>query len=37
MAEQVRTASCDYGIKRWRLYLTQEQVASVAYGLWCTG
>nr|WP_248003785.1 hypothetical protein [Streptomyces sp. RLB1-33] len=24
-------------MKRWRLYLTQEQVASVAYGLWCTG
>ncbi|MFE2669260.1 DUF6417 family protein [Streptomyces mirabilis] len=34
LAEQVRTASCDHGIKRWRLYLTQGQVASVAYGLW---
>nr|WP_248297614.1 DUF6417 family protein [Streptomyces sp. S1D4-11] len=30
MAEQVRTASCDHGIKRWRLHLTQEQIASVA-------
>ncbi|MFD9512788.1 DUF6417 family protein [Streptomyces mirabilis] len=34
LAEQVRTASCDHGIKRWRPYLTQEQVASVARGLW---
>ncbi|MGW4994885.1 DUF6417 family protein [Streptomyces mirabilis] len=34
LAEQVRTASCDHGIKRWRLYLTQEQMESVAYGLW---
>ncbi|MFE5088617.1 DUF6417 family protein [Streptomyces mirabilis] len=34
LAEQVRTASCDHGIKRWRLYLTTEQIASVAYGLW---
>ncbi|MEV4449967.1 MULTISPECIES: DUF6417 family protein [Streptomyces] len=34
LAEQVRAASCDHGIKRWRLYLTQEQMASVAYGLW---
>ncbi|MFE4998968.1 DUF6417 family protein [Streptomyces mirabilis] len=34
LAEQVRTASCDHGIKRWRLYLTQEQMWSVAYGLW---
>ncbi|MER5908514.1 DUF6417 family protein [Streptomyces mirabilis] len=34
LAEQVRAASCDHGIKRWRLYLTPEQVASVAYGLW---
>ncbi|MFE5374551.1 DUF6417 family protein [Streptomyces mirabilis] len=33
LAEQVRAASCDHGIKRWRLYLTPEQVASVAYGL----
>ncbi|MFE4998423.1 DUF6417 family protein [Streptomyces mirabilis] len=23
-----------HGIKRWWLYLTQEQAASVAYGLW---
>ncbi len=34
LAEQVRAASCDHGIKRWRLYLTQEQMDSVAYGLW---
>ncbi|MEU2742592.1 DUF6417 family protein [Streptomyces sp. NPDC007095] len=34
LAEQVRSASCDHGIKRWRLYLTQEQMESVAYGLW---
>ncbi|MEU1449116.1 MULTISPECIES: SCO family protein [Streptomyces] len=34
LAEQVRAASCDHGIKRRRLYLTPEQVASVAYGLW---
>ncbi|WP_371651923.1 DUF6417 family protein [Streptomyces mirabilis] len=34
LAEQVRTASCDHGIKRWRLYLTQKQMNSVAYGLW---
>ncbi|MFF0134620.1 DUF6417 family protein [Streptomyces mirabilis] len=34
LAEQVRTASCDHGIKRWRLHLTQMQMDSVAYGLW---
>ncbi|MFC9635090.1 DUF6417 family protein [Streptomyces mirabilis] len=34
LAEQVRSASCDHGIKRWRLYLTAEQMESVAYGLW---
>ncbi len=34
LAEQVRAAWCDHGIKRWRLYLTQEQMGSVAYGLW---
>lgn len=34
LAEQVRTASCEHGIKRWRLYLTEEQIASVAYGFW---
>ncbi|MFD7053210.1 DUF6417 family protein [Streptomyces mirabilis] len=34
LAEQVRTASCDHGIKRWRLHLTSEQMESVAYGLW---
>jgi hypothetical protein len=34
LAEQVRTASCDHGIKRWRLYLTPEQMESVAYALW---
>jgi hypothetical protein len=31
---QVGTASCDHGIKRWRLHLTQKQVASVTHGLW---
>ncbi|WP_323138659.1 DUF6417 family protein [Streptomyces mirabilis] len=25
---------CDHGIKRWRLQLAQEQMDSVAYGLW---
>ncbi|MFF8025146.1 DUF6417 family protein [Streptomyces sp. NPDC007896] len=34
LAEQVRTASCDHGLKRGRLYLTGEQIASVAYGFW---
>ncbi|MFE2839114.1 DUF6417 family protein [Streptomyces mirabilis] len=34
LADQVRAASCDHGIKRWRLHLTQEQMGSVAYGLW---
>ncbi|MEU7337340.1 DUF6417 family protein [Streptomyces sp. NPDC007074] len=34
LAERVRTASCDHGIKRWRLHLTEEQIASVAYGFW---
>ncbi|MFJ9482739.1 DUF6417 family protein [Streptomyces mirabilis] len=34
LAEQVRSASCDHGIKRWRLHLTPEQITSVAYGLW---
>ncbi|MFE5375162.1 DUF6417 family protein, partial [Streptomyces mirabilis] len=34
LAEQVKAASCDHGIKRWRLYLTPEQMESVAYGLW---
>jgi hypothetical protein len=34
VAEQVRAASCDHGIKRWRLHLTQRQMDSVAYGLW---
>ncbi|MFE2838587.1 DUF6417 family protein [Streptomyces mirabilis] len=34
LAEQVRSASCDHGIKRWRLHLTAEQIASAAYGLW---
>ncbi|WP_329529691.1 hypothetical protein [Streptomyces sp. NBC_01462] len=24
LAEQVRTAACDHGIKRWRLHLTEE-------------
>ncbi|MFC9633789.1 DUF6417 family protein [Streptomyces mirabilis] len=34
MAEQVRSASCDHGIKRVRLHLTPEQITSVAYGFW---
>ncbi|WP_323138865.1 DUF6417 family protein [Streptomyces mirabilis] len=34
LADQVRTASCDHGIKRWRPHLTREQMESVAYGLW---
>jgi hypothetical protein len=34
LAEQVRAASCDHGTKRWRLYLTQEQMESAAYVLW---
>ncbi|MFD8653394.1 DUF6417 family protein [Streptomyces mirabilis] len=38
VAEQVRAASCDHGIKRWRLHLTQKQkqkqMESVAYELW---
>ncbi|MET8291719.1 DUF6417 family protein [Streptomyces sp. NPDC005132] len=34
LAEQVRAASCDHGIKRWRLHLTPEQMESVAYGFW---
>ncbi|MFD8219697.1 DUF6417 family protein [Streptomyces sp. NPDC059697] len=34
LAEQVRTAACDHGIKRWRLHLTPEQMESVAYAFW---
>ncbi|WP_371601195.1 DUF6417 family protein [Streptomyces sp. NBC_00564] len=34
LAGHVRMARCDHGIKRWRLYLTREQIESVAYGLW---
>ncbi|MFE9769573.1 DUF6417 family protein [Streptomyces sp. NPDC005808] len=34
LAEQVRIARCDHGIKRWQLYVTPEQIESVAYGLW---
>lgn len=34
LAEQVRTAVYDRGARRWRLHLTQEQTASVAYGFW---
>ncbi|WP_329528497.1 DUF6417 family protein [Streptomyces sp. NBC_01462] len=37
LAEQVRAASCDHGIKRWRLHLTPEQIESVAYGFWLHG
>jgi hypothetical protein len=33
-AEQVKAASCDRGIERWQLYLTQEQIDSVVYGAW---
>ncbi|MFF2518738.1 DUF6417 family protein [Streptomyces sp. NPDC058086] len=34
LAEQVRAALCDHGIKRWRLHLTEEQMRSAAYGFW---
>ncbi|MFG2425940.1 DUF6417 family protein [Streptomyces sp. NPDC048448] len=34
LAEQVRAASCDHEVNRWRLYLTPGQIASVAYGFW---
>ncbi|MFF4139594.1 DUF6417 family protein [Streptomyces mirabilis] len=34
LPEQVRSASCDHGIERWRLHLTPEQIPSVADGLW---
>ncbi|MGW0583735.1 DUF6417 family protein, partial [Streptomyces sp. NPDC002920] len=34
LAEQVRTAVHDRVAGRWRLYLTQEQMESVAYGFW---
>ncbi|WP_406349786.1 DUF6417 family protein [Streptomyces sp. NBC_00658] len=34
LADQVRTARCNHGTKRWRLYLTREQIESVAYGFW---
>ncbi|MCX4403973.1 DUF6417 family protein [Streptomyces sp. NBC_01764] len=34
LADRVRSASCDHGIKRWRLHLRQQQMESVAYGLW---
>ncbi|MDX3697363.1 DUF6417 family protein [Streptomyces europaeiscabiei] len=34
MAEQARTARCDHGARRWLLYLTPEQMESVAYGFW---
>ncbi|MDX2557206.1 MULTISPECIES: DUF6417 family protein [Streptomyces] len=34
LAEQARTARCDHGARRWLLYLTDEQMESVAYGFW---
>ncbi|MGW1328120.1 DUF6417 family protein [Streptomyces antibioticus] len=34
LVERVRTAVHDRGAGRWRLYLTREQMVSVAYGLW---
>ena len=34
LAEQARTARCDHGARRWLLYLTPEQMESVAYGFW---
>ncbi|MFE6483759.1 DUF6417 family protein [Streptomyces sp. NPDC057757] len=34
LAEAVWTASCDHKTSRWLLYLTQQQIESVAYGLW---
>ncbi|MFD9122925.1 DUF6417 family protein [Streptomyces bottropensis] len=34
LAEQARTARCDHGARRWLLYLTREQMESVAYGFW---
>ncbi|WP_329537355.1 DUF6417 family protein (plasmid) [Streptomyces sp. NBC_01450] len=34
LAEQVRTASCDHTVKRWRLHLTEDQIKSVAYAFW---
>ncbi|WP_329375955.1 hypothetical protein [Streptomyces sp. NBC_01483] len=37
LAELVRTASCDHGIKWWRLYLTQKQMESWRMGCGCTG
>ncbi|MFF2518391.1 DUF6417 family protein [Streptomyces sp. NPDC058086] len=37
LAEQVRTTSCDHGIKPWREHLTPEQMESAAYALWLHG
>ncbi|MDX2522277.1 DUF6417 family protein [Streptomyces stelliscabiei] len=34
LAEQARTARCDRSARRWLLYLTAEQMESVAYGFW---
>ncbi len=34
LAEQARTARSDHGARRWLLYLTPEQMESVAYGFW---
>ncbi|MGW1673402.1 DUF6417 family protein [Streptomyces sp. NPDC002324] len=34
LAEQARTARRDHGERRWLLYLTLEQMESVAYGFW---
>ena len=37
LAERVREAKQDHGAGRWLLYLTREQMESVAYGLWLHG
>jgi hypothetical protein len=34
LVERVRTARCDHRTRRWLLYLTAKQMASVAYGFW---
>ncbi|MDQ0578089.1 DUF6417 family protein [Streptomyces rishiriensis] len=34
LAEQVRTAVYDRGVRRWQLHLTQVQMESAAYGFW---
>ncbi|MFM9700612.1 DUF6417 family protein [Streptomyces europaeiscabiei] len=34
LAERARTARSDHAARRWLLYLTPEQMESVAYGFW---